>query len=122
MYEGDNKDRMPNITFVGNVITLEGNAMPYDPRESWLPFVIKLRETLDKEKELIINFKFKIFNTSSSRYFMDIFSSFEKSKDKCKVVINWYYPEEDEDDDDLKWLGMTYKERFNLDFNLISYK
>lgn len=122
MFYSNKNDFLPDIEYLGNVINISGKSMPNDPREAWLPFIQEVRDIIEKEKNLTINFKLDIFNTCSSRYFMDVFSTFENYKDKCKITINWYYPEEDEDDDDMKFLGSEYKERFNLDFNLISIK
>ena len=60
------------------------------------------------------------FNTASSKMLLEIFEHFKAMFDAGnKVVIDWYYQEDDEDMQDA---GEDYADIVEVPFNFISYQ
>ncbi len=73
--------------------------------------------TLPKQVEVKIHLHY--FNTTSSKFILDIFKRFENFKsEKIDVKINWYFQS---DDVDLEEAGLNYSEIVNVPFILIPY-
>lgn len=115
-------DDSPRVTFSNENGKLEigGKSLPedvtsfYDPILEWL---IEYAKNPKPETEL--TFKFTYFNTASSKIILDILSILEKMKDDGnKVLVNWYYPEYDED---MRDAGIEYSEMVDVPFNHFSF-
>lgn len=120
MLKGDVRNDIPKFEYLGDVINITGKSIPEDAQEVWLSFIMVMRAELRRRKRLTLNFNLDIFNTSSSIYLNNLFSTLEEYAIKdCKIIVNWYYFEKDED---MFELGDIYKERFKLNFNLIVKK
>ena len=64
--------------------------------------------------------KLDYFNTSSSKYLLEIFKKFEKkSGQELKVVIHWIY---EEDDWDMRDCGLDYQEIIKIPFEFIEFQ
>lgn len=112
----------PLINFdpVKGVLKIEGRSIPenvidfYHPVLRWIDDYSKeVQETTE------IHLKFEYFNTSSSKRIFDIMKKLEKIAIDTgnKVIINWYY---EEDDEDIYFAGNDYKALINrVEFNLI---
>jgi hypothetical protein len=113
-----------------NSITIEGESRPENVRA----FYANLFEWLDNfekliyyavslssnEKKIELNFKLEYFNSSSLKVFMEIIDKLqkiEKGSDKIKLVINWYY---EEDDEDILDSGKEFEKMTGARMNFIS--
>ena len=112
----------PNINFdsVSGILKIEGRSIPenvidfYHPVLRWIDDYSK---TPNEQTE--IHLKFEYFNTSSSKRIFDIMKKLEKMAIDSgqKVIINWYY---EEDDEDIYFAGNDYKALISrVEFNLI---
>jgi len=112
----------PNINFdpVSGILKIEGRSIPenvidfYHPVLRWIDDYGK---TPNDQTE--IHLKFEYFNTSSSKRIFDIMKKLEKIAidTNQKVIINWYY---EEDDEDIYFAGNDYKALISrVEFNLI---
>jgi len=64
------------------------------------------------------NFSFEYFNTSSSKCLFDVFKKLSKLDEVGKkLVINWYY---EEDDEDMMEAGEDYADLLDLEFNFLA--
>lgn len=92
---------------------LENTWEFYDKLTNWL------KAYADQKKPITFNFKLTYFNTSSSKGILDIlFFLKEYEAEGNPVTVNWYYPEDDED-------NLAEAEDFiadsELEMNLIPY-
>ncbi len=112
----------PYINFdqATGLLEIDGRSIPenvidfYHPILRWIDEYSK--NPLDTTE---ITLKFEYFNTSSSKRIFDIMKKLEKmAADSGKrVVINWYY---EEDDEDIFFAGNDYKALISkVEFNLI---
>lgn len=100
------------------LLDIRGKSSPENP----LSFYNHLYESIDRFNEenyvtLTTNIAYEYFNTSSSKciyMFLKKLSSMNGAG--CKVSINWYYEDGDED---MKEAGEDLSSFFNLDFNFV---
>jgi hypothetical protein len=110
----------PLINFDPNqgILELKGRSSP----ENSIVFYQRLIDALDdfiqsESGELVANFAFEYFNTSSSKCLFDVFKRLSKFSDEGKsLTINWFY---EEDDEDMMEAGEDYCDLLDLDFNFI---
>lgn len=105
---------------VENVISIEGESYHEHVSQIFEPVFKWLDEYLKTDHDVTLNFKTVYFNTSSSRVFLEILLILQTYQEKTenKVVVNWYYQE---DDLDILEMGEEYAEEITLPFNYISY-
>jgi len=92
----------------------------YKPLIKWLEDYednVLAKNTNFNKSNLVLNLKLTYFNSSSSKFLMDILMVFMKFHSKGNAVeINWYY---DEDDDEIFESGEEISEMINFPFNFI---
>ena len=111
--------KTPSIHFdaATGKLELKGRSIPensvefYKPLNDWIDSYGKdpIGETSDV--------KLEYFNTSSSKCILDLFKKLEAiSGSKTKVVVNWFF---EEDDEDMEEAGQDYQAIISLPFNII---
>jgi len=112
----------PNINFdpVSGILKIEGRSIPENVIDFYHP-VLRWIDDYGKapNDQTEIHLKFEYFNTSSSKRIFDIMKKLEKIAidTNQKVIINWYY---EEDDEDIYFAGNDYKALISrVEFNLI---
>ncbi|MCB2186891.1 MAG: DUF1987 domain-containing protein [Deltaproteobacteria bacterium] len=108
-----------DFDFPAQYLRLEGESYPEDAAAFFGPLLEGLRRHLELAKggELVVELKMSYFNSSSAKALMNIFQMLESAAEKgCRVVINWYYLE---DDDTMEEFGEDFSEDFEkVEFNL----
>jgi len=67
-------------------------------------------------------FKMEYFNSSSAKYFLDLFmklGEIDKGNTNVKVNVDWHYNEMDED---MRDAGEEFEKMVGLKFNLVAYQ
>lgn len=99
--------------FTGKSIP-ENTKKFYDPVFQWIENYVNT-----PNEETIVNFKMIYFNTSSTKSLLDIMILFkELAKNEKSLIINWYFPEEDED---MYEAGIGFSKMVRFPFNFIKY-
>jgi len=115
-------DDSPKINFLhdSGKFEISGKSLPEDVGSFYKPILEWLTEYAKKpQPETEFTFKLTYFNTASSKLILDILSILEKMHaEGKKVLVNWYFPEYDED---MRDAGIEYSEMVELPFNHISY-
>ena len=97
----ESSSKTPELKFEADTgrFLIEGRSIPensieyYKPLFEWLDYYAQ-----NPKPETILDVKLEYFNTSSSKCLVEIFRKLERMQDNGnKVLINWYYEEDDED-------------------------
>ena len=92
----------------------ENSADLYEPVMKWIDNYIKT-----PAEDTIFVVKLEYFNTSSSKYLLEIFRRFEEMfKTGKKVAVQWYYEWEDED---MQESGDDFRDILKIPVELIVY-
>ena len=102
------------------LIELEGISYPEDAAEFFNPIFEWLETYMEKMGgEIVMNLRINYLNTSSTKCLFDIIDRMEEYyKDNNKVQVNWYH---EEDDEDIREIGLEFQEDMNLPFDVLSY-
>lgn len=100
------------------LLEMKGRSSPENSIQFYQPLIDVLDEYISSGKgELIANFAFEYFNTSSSKCLFDVFKKLTKIDESGKsITINWFYEEGDED---MMEAGEDYSDLLDLDFNFM---
>lgn len=113
----------PEVLFNKNSgeFSISGKSLPEDVKEFYYPIVKWVSEyAKSPNPETTLKLKMDYFNTASSKMLLEIFEHFKAMHDAGnKVVIDWYYQEDDEDMQDA---GEDYADIVEVPFNFISYQ
>jgi hypothetical protein len=101
--------------------SISGKSLPEDVKEFYHPLVKWVSEyAKSPNPETVLKVKMDYFNTASSKMLLEIFEQFKAMHDAGnKVLIDWYYQEDDEDMQDA---GEDYADIVEVPFNFISYQ
>ena len=112
----------PHVSFnpENGELIIEGNAIPDDAEEFFLPILNWLEEyTKNTTVQTTLNLKLHYFNVSSSKRILFIFYKLnELIKKNRSVVVNWYYVE---DEDEMFEVGQDFAFMVNIPFHFIEY-
>lgn len=105
-----------------SLLEIIGNSIPedsfsfYNPILKWLD---ELKET--PPKKISIKIQIEYFNTSSSKYILEILKRIEKISLNCSCDVNvyWFY---DDDDEDMQEVGENYKSMVKIPIILKPFK
>lgn len=118
----ESKEDTPKIILdpKNDIFELSGRSLPEDATAFYEPILQWLREyAQNPNKETVVHFRLKYFNTASSKMLLDILLVFEDMAEEGKnILIKWFYPEEDED---MQEAGEEYAEIVEAPFEHISY-
>jgi len=103
------------------VYQFSGRSLPedvsafYDPILEWFDTFAE-----SKKETIVVDFKLEYFNTASSKLILDILLKLEEMfENGKKVMVKWYYPE---DDEDMEEAGEEYAEIVDVPFEQIAYE
>jgi hypothetical protein len=110
----DRTQNTPEITFSpdDNYFMIRGSSSPEDVRALYYPVIDWIRTFAEEiisgtnsnyssEKALIFQTDLDYFNSSSAKFFFDIFTELKKlAENDVRVLVEWFYDEEDTDQRD----------------------
>lgn len=102
-----------SLSFSGTS-TIENSEEYYAPILDWLADYVE-----SKPEKVEVNFKLDYFNTSSSKYILEIFRTLEKLAPNGRIVVRWHFLV---DDEDMKEAGEDYQLMVKIPFELVEYE
>ncbi len=116
--EGTPKTPTVNFDTEKGFLEIKGRSIPENSIEFYKPIVDLLERYATKPQPTTnVNIQLEYFNTSSSKCILDVFKKLEGiNKNGSKVVINWYY---EEDDEDMLEAGEDYQAIINVPFKMV---
>lgn len=121
-YELKGSATTPYVNFDAStgIFRMEGRSIPENVIDFYQPILRWLEDYIPEAlPETVAHLRFEYFNTSSSKRIFDIMKKLEKIANETgkKVVINWYF---EEDDEDIYFAGNDYKALITkVEFNLV---
>ena len=109
--------RSPLVVFEDNRLFIIGRSIIEKPSEFFNPIFNWLREYIAQTGEIVsIYFAFEHINTSSIKWIYVIVKEFFEAKELSdKIVIKWFYEEED---DDVEELGHVFSVLLQKEFDI----
>lgn len=122
--EVEGTSKTPGIVFDNEKgsIEIKGRSIPENSIEFYRPLLNWIEEYSENPlSETQVNVQLEYFNTSSSKCILDIFKKLEgiNQNGTSKVLINWYY---EEDDEDMFEAGEDYQAIIDIPFVLKEVK
>lgn len=112
----------PQILFnsEAGLIEIKGKSLPENANRFYEPLLAWIEEYIENpQPQTSVNFYFTYFNTSSSKYILEIFNKLTIiKKNGFDIEINWYYEIEEED---MFEAGQDFQEIVSIPFKMISY-
>ncbi len=102
------------IEIIGKSIPTKDAPDFFKPVFSWLDNYLKAPSDITT-----VNIQLELFTTGTSACIMDILKRLKVIHKTNKVVVNWYYEENDED---ILETGESYRDIIKIPFNIIKIK
>lgn len=101
------------------ILMFSGTSIPENSEEFYGPVLNWLDDFISLNPPVVeVNFKLDYFNTSSSKYILEILRTIERISGVSKIVVKWHYLT---DDDDMKEAGEDYQIMVKLPFEMVEY-
>lgn len=117
----DGTKQTPEINFNPNtgVLIISGRSIPENTFEFFNPVLLWLEEYGQKaQSKTVINVDLEYFNTSSSKYILEIFKRLKNiANDGNDVLVKWFY---EEDDEEMMETGEDYEDVSGLTFEILA--
>jgi len=109
-----------HLDLENDILEISGRSLPEDVANFYEPVLTWLDEYSKSPKpKTVFSFKLVYFNTASSKMLLDILMKLEDiHADGHEVLINWFYPE---DDEDMEEAGEEYADIVDVPFEKIAY-
>lgn len=100
------------------ILEIWGRSIPENSFEFYNPLLVWLDEyTAEPKEKTVMQIKLEYFNTSSSKYILEVLKKLNIIEEKeTEVLVEWYY---DEDDEEMMETGEDYEDVTGLTFKLI---
>lgn len=103
-----------------NRLEIKGSSIPEDGFAFFRPLLKWVDSYLHTAPNyIVVKIQLDYFNTTSSKFILDIFKKLESyKKENVELIVNWYFAF---GDDDLEEAGLNYSEMVKIPFALIPY-
>ncbi|MCQ2973625.1 MAG: DUF1987 domain-containing protein [Bacteroidales bacterium] len=109
-----------NFNIETGIFRISDTSWPEDAKRFYTPILEWLKKYFEAPKpEIVFEFDFNYFNTSSAKIISKILKMLKDNFDKSNIKIKWFY---DVDDLDMKKAGERYSELLEIKFEFIEIK
>jgi hypothetical protein len=111
-------EKTPSVALSTNgVLKIEGRSIPEDAASFFKPL---LEWTKDfTAEEIRVDIKLEYFNTSSSKFILEMLRLLENNTDNKNILVNWFY---EEGDLDVLESGQYFESIIGIPFKYIEYE
>ncbi|SRR6056297_3041605 len=111
-------EKTPSVSLsTKGILKIEGRSIPEDAAKFFKPI---LEWTKDfKAENIRVDIKLEYFNTSSSKFILEMLRIIEKNPVQKDVIVNWFY---EEGDLDVLESGQYFESIIGLPFKYIEYE
>lgn len=111
-------EKTPSVALSTNgVLKIEGRSIPEDAASFFRPL---LEWTKDfTAEEIRVDIKLEYFNTSSSKFILEMLRILENNTNNKNILVNWFY---EEGDLDVLESGQYFESIIGIPFKYIEYE
>lgn len=111
-------EKTPSVSLsTSGVLKIEGRSIPEDAAKFFKPILDWTREFA--APEIRIDIKLEYFNTSSSKFILEMLRLIEGNPNNSNVLVNWFY---EEGDLDVLESGQYFESIIGIPFKYIEYE
>jgi len=107
------KDNSPTVVLnhTEGTIKITGESYPENTFDFYQPILAWFYKYFEvPQKITTVDLHLLYFNSSTVQVLFEIFDIFEENRDKTKIIINWYYDQEDSDwQDDFDYFAEEFE-------------
>jgi len=111
-------EKTPSVALSTNgVLKIEGRSIPEDAAKFFKPLLDWTKEFTSNE--IRVDIKLEYFNTSSSKFILEMLRLLENNPDNSNILVNWFY---EEGDLDVLESGQYFESIIGIPFKYIEYE
>ncbi len=111
-------EKTPSVSLsTKGILKIEGRSIPEDAASFFEPLLNWTNEF--SSENMRFDIKLEYFNTSSSKFILEMLRIIEKNPNRKDVVVNWFY---EEGDLDVLESGQYFESIIGLPFKYIEYE
>ncbi len=111
-------EKTPSVALSTNgVLKIEGRSIPEDAARFFKPLLDWTKEFTSNE--IRVDIKLEYFNTSSSKFILEMLRLLENNPDNSNILVNWFY---EEGDLDVLESGQYFESIIGIPFKYIEYE
>lgn len=111
-------EKTPSVKLgINGVLKIEGRSIPEDAASFFRPLLDWTKDfTAD---EIRVDIKLEYFNTSSSKFILEMLRLLENNTNNKNILVNWFY---EEGDLDVLESGQYFESIIGIPFKYIEYE
>ncbi|MDY6800366.1 MAG: DUF1987 domain-containing protein [Bacteroidota bacterium] len=111
-------EKTPSVALSTNgVLKIEGRSIPEDAAKFFKPILDWTKEFTTGE--IRVDIKLEYFNTSSSKFILEMLRLLENNPENKNILVNWFY---EEGDLDVLESGQYFESIIGIPFKYIEYE
>lgn len=111
-------EKTPSVALNNNgVLKIEGRSIPEDAAKFFKPLLDWTKDFTTGE--IRVDIKLEYFNTSSSKFILELLRLLENNPDNNNILVNWFY---EEGDLDVLESGQYFESIIGIPFKYIEYE
>ncbi len=111
-------EKTPSVTLSSNgILKIEGRSIPEDAAKFFKPLLDWTKEFT--ANEIRVDIKLEYFNTSSSKFILEMLRLLENNPENSNILVNWFY---EEGDLDVLESGQYFESIIGIPFKYIEYE
>lgn len=111
-------EKTPSVSLSTNgVLKIEGRSIPEDAAKFFKPLLDWTKEFT--AEEIRVDIKLEYFNTSSSKFILEMLRLLENNDNNKNILVNWFY---EEGDLDVLESGQYFESIIGIPFKYIEYE
>lgn len=111
-------EKTPSVSLsINGNLKIEGRSIPEDAAKFFKPILDWTKEFT--ASEIRIDIKLEYFNTSSSKFILEMLRLIEGNPNNSNVLVNWFY---EEGDLDVLESGQYFESIIGIPFKYIEYE
>lgn len=111
-------EKTPSVALnLNGVLKIEGRSIPEDAAKFFRPLLDWTKEFT--ANDIRIDIKLEYFNTSSSKFILEMLRLLENNTNNNNILVNWFY---EEGDLDVLESGQYFESIIGIPFKYIEYE
>lgn len=111
-------EKTPSVALsLSGILKIEGRSIPEDAAKFFKPLLDWTKDF--SAPEIRVDIKLEYFNTSSSKFILEMLRLLENNPNNSNILVNWFY---EEGDLDVLESGQYFESIIGIPFKYIEYE